>query len=90
VRNPIFAAELATDTEVWVYMDVDESGRPFATLQIGVVDGLYPRLILYGGTRSGAAADLARIRAILERALRQVKTAQVNQGVVRADVRSDA
>jgi hypothetical protein len=82
VRNPVFAVELAVDTEVWVHIDQDEDGHSFATLQIGGVD-LYPRLILYGGTRSGATPDLARIRATLEQALRQVQTAQANNEAVR-------
>jgi hypothetical protein len=83
VRALLFQVALGPDTKVWVNVDEDEQdGGGFATLQIGPVNSAFPRLVIFGGTRSGIPADLARIRWALEQGLQQVKAAQAERGEI--------
>jgi hypothetical protein len=81
----LFQFALGADTKVWVNVDeVEPNGSGFATLQIGAVNSSFPRLVIFGGTRSGIPADLARIRWTLEQGLQQVKAAQAERGEIEA------
>jgi hypothetical protein len=57
VRPLLTQVALAADTELSIHID-SGGGAGFATLQIAPVEQEFPRLVIFGGTRSGVAADL--------------------------------